>query len=151
MNASGCYRHRMNRLALIFFIAAVVCFVVFQFIPNIHDVPGWHLWRNLYHYLTRGYWRYSDVKSSIGASSFVMMSLLIVVSPALIPIISRTPQMRWLVCMMSLIAGVGLVLMAARVTEFQIIFLAVFLHLLGCLCIRRPKPEEFVPASHPDA
>jgi hypothetical protein len=31
------------------------------------------------------------------------------------------------------------------------IFAILFLHFLGCLCIRRPKPEEFVPTPPSDS
>ena len=155
MNVKGCYRHPMNRLALGFFIAALVCFVVFHFASmEGNGKRGWTIWSEIYKVFSRGHWRALMPSAWFGIGSFLGMAFLVVTGPFLTPVICSNAVVRWLLRFISFAAFAGfsafLVLRSGRLVLFWL-FASQALHLLACLCIRRPKPEEFVPAPHLDA
>ncbi len=160
MNFKACYRHPMNRLALGFFIAALVCFVVFHVTRYRNETGvgpyGADIWKNLYVFVRFGFWRSAPWHVYLIISSFVMMSCLTVFAPTMVPFLSGNRLVWWLVTLISGISSAGfsvvpLCMNHAHGPPIWAIVACQSFHLLGCLCIRRPKPEEFVPAPHPDA
>jgi hypothetical protein len=158
MNARSCYRHPMNRLALGFFIAALVCFVVFHFVPFEPDGRGptfWEIWCDLAEMTVKGHLSDLDGPTLSGIAALVTSSFLVAVSSFLVFWLTRSSLLRWLLVSMSAMVLIGLIalIFVTKTTGRGRIWLVVMqaLHLLGCLCIRRPQPEEFVPAPHLDS
>lgn len=155
MNFKGCYRHPMNRLALGFFIAALVCFGVFHFMPMEGNsrIRGWVIWDELYELIKRGGWRDLNLRLGFGFGSFLGMSFLVVASPFLLPFVCNSRLVRWLLTIISFaaLAGFGAFMaMRSPLLVLWWLFASQAFNFFGCLFLRRPMPEEFVPARHPD-
>jgi hypothetical protein len=153
MNFKGCYRHTMNRVALGFFIAALVCFGVFHFVPMWERGRGWIIWSDVFEFFKRlRLLRVYPQDLRIGL--ILGWSLQFLTGPILTRFICRAKLACRMMVFISFAALIGfgwLLREAQSGNPYLWILASQALHLLGCLCIRRPKPEEFVPAHHPDA
>lgn len=96
MNFKGCYRNPMNRLALGFFIAALVCFGVFHFasIEGEAVMRGWHMWSNIYVFFSDGSWK-REFAICVAFGSFLRISLLVVTGPLLVPVLGNNRIAAW--------------------------------------------------------
>ena len=156
MNASGCYRHPMNRVALYYLIAASVSFVAFHFVPVSSTESGWTTWRKLSNFVRIG-WRHADAEDLIGYSLWLWTTLQSLTGPFLVPFFNGSKLVRWLTLSPSTVMFIGfscLLLVTGQLNHYSPFFwilASLGFHFVGCLCIRRPKPEEFVPAPHSEA
>ncbi|OYV06906.1 MAG: hypothetical protein CFE26_03765 [Verrucomicrobiales bacterium VVV1] len=144
----------MNQLALGFFIAALVCFVVFHFVPLPRQERGWMVWKKFFSSFTELNGPYSAILLVLN-SSFFGMTLLSLVSPFLIPFICWNKRICRVVGYSSLFTLIVFVFFSGALTfvpsYFGWLFVWQALEVIGFFCIRRPQPEEFVPAPHLDA
>lgn len=153
MNFKACYRHPMNQLALGFFIAALVCFGMFHIVPMWGRERGWVIWNlavEIFSKLGRLRWKTDD---ALFIGLVLCWSLQMFAGPILTPFVCWNRLVCWVMTFVSLGAFVGnwWLWKTADDNAFLWILVSQALHFLGCLCIRSPKPEEFVPAPHPDA
>lgn len=151
MNFKACYRHPMNRLALGFFIAALVCFGVFHSRPYSMNGRGWTIWVELFKFFSNQPWKKTGSWTVVGA--FLGTSMLVIAGPIATPFVCwHKLSYRVLECL-SLATLVGFWwYVGTRIFVYPLLWIAASqgFHFVGCLCIRRPKPEEFVPAPHLD-
>ena len=165
MNAKGCYRHPMNRLALGFFIAALVCFVVFNFMLIDNDFLGYRPVRKGWEVLLELKWMSTHLGSwfppisseqSIAICSFAMTTILALSGPILVVVFSQSRIATELLGFMSGFSILGLSWVTIiglgddEGSTWYWMLACQVCHFLGCLCIRRQPLEEFVPAPHPD-
>lgn len=154
MNARSCYRHPMNRLALGFFIAALVCFGAFHFVPMGGRDRGWDVWMEVYRVVKAGRWVRLDAVYAMLIGFLLGWSLEFLTGPILIPFVCWNKLICRLMAFVSFGALVGfgwLMRETSADNPFLWILSSQAFHFLGCLCIRRPQPEEFVPAPPPGA
>lgn len=156
MNVRSCYRLPMNRVALYYFIAALVSFVAFHFVPMTLEERGWIVWRQLFNFVRVG-WQHARAEDMINHSLWLWMTLQSLSGPFLIPMLIGSKLMRRLIVSASSIAFIGCLLplgVTGQLSHYRPgfwILASLGFHFVGCFCIRRPKPEEFVPASTPDS
>ena len=155
MNASSCYRHPMNRLALGFFITALVYLTVFHFLPLDDFGRGWFIWRSLYNFACGGWenWENARLPEITGYGLRLGIALQCLAGPFLIPFVSGNKLIHWLMVfvLFGMLVGIGWLLRQGAFDHRDLwIFASLIPSILGCLCIRRPPLEEFVPAPHPD-
>lgn len=156
MNTRSCYKHPMNRVALYYFIAAFVSFLAYHFVPLSSVDRGWIVWRHLFNFV-RGGWQHAQAEDLINHSLWLWMTLQSLTGPFLVPFVIGSRLIRWLVVSASSILFIGFSCLIGVSGQFDHynpgfwVLASLGFHFVGCLCIRRPKPEEFVPASPPDA
>ena len=154
MNFKSCYRNPMNRLALGFFIAALVCFGVFHFV-SIDGNPGakgWAVWSELFHFIKRGAWRYMNPKFAFGFGSFLGMAILTLSGPFLFPVVGGSRLVRWVLTFFSfaILAGFGVfMVMRSPVPGLWWLLVSQILNFIGFLCLRSLKPEKTAPTFPP--
>lgn len=156
MNTRSCYKHPMNRVALYYFIAAVVSFLAYHFVPLSSVDRGWMVWRGLFNFV-RGGWHHADAEDLISHSLWLWMTLQSLTGPFLVPFFIGSKLIRWLILCPSTMMFIGLSCLFLvkgqlnHYSPFLWVLASQGFHFVGCLCIRRPQPEEFIPAPHPDA
>ena len=156
MNFKACYRHPMNRVALYYFIAASVTFGAFHFTPLSEHDRGWIVWRELFNFVRVG-WHYVRAGELINHSLWLWTTLQSLTGPFLVPFFIGSKLVRWIILCPSTIMFFGLsclLLVTGQLNHYSPFFWILAsqgFHFIACLCIRRPKPEEFVPTPHPDS
>ena len=157
------HARRMNLIALALLITALIAFVVFHFLsfeiytdPSYGPSNGWMMWPGLIDFL--GDVDFEDLAGMIAASAFLTYSLLVVVSPFIVPFL-RISRLGWWMCIIA--SGVamcgfgGVVLFSGHDPSFSVpgpgfycLLASLALNFLGLLFIRRevPAAPEVDPA-----
>ncbi|MEK7950179.1 hypothetical protein [Luteolibacter soli] len=135
---------RVNKVALILLIAALVCWVAFHFltIGGGHD-RGWEIWREIVQVFKRS--RMPGWRQMIAISGFLMLSFLVSASPFAIPLLRSHRLFWWLAVLASgaALAGFGTFVAGSHNRGYALdcLLASMVLNFAGLLCIRRLRPE----------
>lgn len=149
------HARRMNLVALALLVTALIAFVAFHFLrfeiyadPSYGPSIGWALWPTLIDFI--GDVDFNDLTGMIAASAFLTHSLLVVVSPFIVPLL-RISRLGW--WMSAIASGVsmcglgGAVLFSDHDPTFSVpgpgfyaILASLALNFLGLLFVRREVP-----------
>jgi hypothetical protein len=136
--------------ALILFIAALVAYAAFHFLPwSIHGpTKGWQIWQMVLR-MPRDWDDFGNLLPTFG---FLSSALLVPVTPFLIPVFKASALARWLVLLASVMATIsltGAVLWhVVNSGDFPgnsgmiCLIVAQILHLAGMLVVKRPPPRS---------
>ena len=110
------YARRMNLVALALLLTALIAFVAFHFLVVEYasgsstmetDEMGWKIWPSLYDFLKDG--DFSEIEETITAASLLCSTLLVLLSPFLIPVLKRSRLAWWVLVIPSGMATFGFV------------------------------------------
>lgn len=138
-----------------FLIAALVLFVTWHFLPCFDDPEqGWHVWPSIWRTLLDPESLTHNPQAAIAIASILNFSLLILVSPFLMQVWSKSPLAWWFATIFSGLAAAGFWGIFVIAGEAQsphlggwCVLLAPLLNFFGLLLARGKKPPA--PESAP--
>jgi peptidoglycan/LPS O-acetylase OafA/YrhL len=98
------HARRMNLVALALLLTALIAFVAFHFLVVEYDSDpmvegkhqiGWEIWRSLFEFLKQA--DFSESRGMVAAASFLSATLLVVLTPFLLPVLKKSRLMWWVV------------------------------------------------------
>ncbi|MCW1884672.1 hypothetical protein OKA04_08020 [Luteolibacter flavescens] len=106
----------MNFSAVLLFVAALASFAVFHFFPGFTETAGWKVWLEVWD-MIQGLDFLDDPGEFAILASFLMITVLIVVSPFLTAVFRKSRLCWWMATVMSGVASIAFLVLVLDINE----------------------------------